>query len=476
VLDLVSASQVTLFHDECARKWAWKYIARIESKPNASAALGTEVDNEQLQPFLREGRPIDYTRPSGEIAASALAFLPRPKSEGLEVQKHFVIPSPTWIDGKHCGLGFQGYLDLWLPKGGIPLPDGVSPEVDGKPVPVVGDFKTTGDFKWMKSATALATDTQAQLYALWAMYATRSPVVDLVWIYMRTKGARQARRTHLRVHAPHVAKQFSLINERALEVQEARLTVTDPKSLPPNPDQCEAFGGCPYRDKCNLGPGEIADAAAAKAKRKREATMTEAKSTMGLLAKLKAQREAAAGGAPAWVANPTTPTPAAAAPATVGINPPESKLAPAPPVNAVETPPPAETSTAPSTEVPKRGPGRPRKPTPAEPAKTEVSVEINVAGTDKVDEATSTIERLGAALTRGGEKIRVVWGKEKFQPLAYNDFEVGPFELEGFTKPGETIAQGYVRLDAELTTLAEASRAKKAASYAATLKTMGIVS
>ena len=493
-LALYSASQITKFHDECKRAWGWRYIAGIKTPQKASAALGTEIDDTQLQPFLRDGRSIDFSRPSGEIAASALEFLPAPKSNALEVQKHFVIPSPTWRDADtHCGVGLQGFVDLWLPKGGIPLPEDVPRTVDGVVPPVVADFKSTVDIgKWSKTTTQLSTDVQAQLYAFWAMYATRKPVVDLVWIYMQTRGPRKALRRHLRVFAPDVAKQFLSINERALQIHEAKCTVADPLQLEPNTDHCDAYGGCPYQSNCNLGPGDIADARAAKARREREAKMsttpTAPTNGLGLLARMRAQREsqgvntapAAASAAPAAVEAPVQP---------LGINPPESKLPPAPLDTVIPDPPPAAAAAAAApvtvAETPKRGPGRPRK-TPA-PAAAPTAAPVAVPVPVESPEAPS-ISNFASAIktsledafdpstrTTFGERVRVVWAKEKIQPLAYNDFEIGPFEAEGFTRPGESIVAASDRIYAELTAFAEKVRAQKAESFAKLLSQTGIV-
>jgi hypothetical protein len=318
---LVSASQINVF-TECQRKWAWKYIAKLPDPQSPAAALGTEVDETQLQPYLRDGREFDYSRDSGYIAASALAYLPKPKSDGLEVQKHFVIPSPTVAESN---FGYQGFLDLWLPRGGMP-------DVDGGPVVV--DFKTTSDLKWAKTEGQLLTDTQAQLYALWALWETRAAAVDLVWIYMQTRGPKRTKRVHVRVEAQHVADQFGRIDEVANRLVQIRRTVTDPLELPPSPSMCEAYGGCPFRHKCNLSPAEMIDAQAAKEEK-------DMPTTAELLAGLKAKKAGAqASNAPGSATAVTTaPAPLPPSPSVVGINPPESKLAPADPLGTLPTPP-----------------------------------------------------------------------------------------------------------------------------------------
>lgn len=270
---------------------------------------------------MKDGRPLDFARESGHIAAAGLAFLPEPQSCGLEVQKHFEMPSPTWVDGEHIGFGYQGYLDLWLPTGGMP---NIGLPFD----PVVCDFKTTGNWKYAKTPEQLATDVQAQLYATWAMYTTKSEVVDLVWIYFATKGPRKAKRVHLRVHSDHVAEQFSAINDTAIEMYGVRQSCSDPLELPPTLSMCAAYGGCPYQANCNLSPSQKADVVLSAHWAKRAEVSMSNEPKVGLLARLKAGKGSAP---PAPEAAPVV--------AAVGINPPESLLPPAPPVGAVSNPP-----------------------------------------------------------------------------------------------------------------------------------------
>lgn len=321
-MTLYSASQIALFR-ECARKWAWRYIAGLKTEPHPSAVLGTEVDNEQLQPYLRDGRPFDFTRESGYIAASGIEWLPQPKLPGLEVQKHFVMPSPA-SGGK---FQFQGYMDLWLPDS-APVP-GLAGGV-----PFVGDFKTTSNLKWAKNAVVLSTDVQAMLYATYALYATRAEQVDLTWIYFQTKGPRRSMRTHLRVHTDHVVTQFRAIEETALQMHAAREAGVEPLELPPTPSQCEAYGGCPYRSRCNLSPADHIASLSAKV------------DMSSLLDNLRAKKAGASGapsaGAPGTeTAKPpigsasppveTEAAPPAPPPSPLGVNPPEKDLPPAEP-------------------------------------------------------------------------------------------------------------------------------------------------
>lgn len=275
---LVSATQISNYR-ECKRKWAWRSIAKIETAQHPSAALGTEVHDEQLGPYLLEGRTFDFSRISGYIAASSLAYLPQPQTPGLEIELHFTMPSPSW---RTHNFAYQGYVDMFHRD------SSVMPDMLGG-VPLVSDFKTIGNLRYAKSESTLALDVQAMLYAAGAMWMTKATAVDLAWIYMQTKGAHKATRRHLRVLGDHVAEQFKRIDETAVEMFEARQRISDPLDLEPNTNMCEEYGGCPYRANCNLAPSVFVDADIAKDIERME-TMA---ANPGFLANIKKRAEAA---------------------------------------------------------------------------------------------------------------------------------------------------------------------------------------
>jgi hypothetical protein len=368
---LVSASQISLFRDGpddegCKRKGAFRYVANINTPGTKAQDLGKDTDDNQLQPYLRDDKPFDLTKESGRIASSGLHMLPPPKYPGLEVQKGFEIPSPSKL------FGYRGFLDLWLPKRGLSyLEDelialGHTCLSNGVGIPIDADFKTAKDLRWAKTPEQLAVDVQAQLYAFWAMWKTRSKVVDLVWMYFQTQKTPTAKtyktkHTHLRVDDKHVYEQFLGIEKSAREIYELRtraekelgkLAGTDcdetrawALSLPPNTNACSKFGGCPHQHLCNLSGAdfidsiEFADLPGAANKRFLP-VMTD---TIDLFADLEARSSE-----PVAVVE------------TVGINPPEKALPLAPMTGAVEAPDPVDVQVG--AEPPKEKAKRGRKP------------------------------------------------------------------------------------------------------------------
>lgn len=471
----LSASQITLYR-ECARKWAWKYVAKIPTPQSPAAALGDEIDAGQLQPYLRDARPFDFSRESGYIAAAGLACLPPPQTAGLEVQKHFEMPSPTWVDGKHVGFGYQGFIDLWLPDSRtLPEIPAHPPRLaTAPPIPAVVDFKTTSALKWAKTPAELASDVQAMLYATHAMFATGARTVDLVWLYFQTRGPRKTKRTHLRVPSAHVAEQFHAIDETAKEMLAARASVGEldptsaPLSLPPNAEMCEQYGGCPYRDRCNLSPAQIVESIAARHSKVARAMVMEgnmandnggSNATVNLLERMRARKASIQQAMPATSA----PTPAPAPPPAeeidwskaAPINPPESALPPAPPLSAS-----ADATDAASDETPKR------KARGAKAPKSALADPPLLLATTPGPAAPASAPE---GPHDAPETVTVTWGEETFSPVQFQNFRVGPFSITGRVLPGETRGAALRRLSDELHAFAVAERTRRAESFRAAL-------
>ncbi len=392
---LTSASQIKLYR-ECKRKFGWSYLAKIKQPPNEGMLLGIDVDDNQLQPYLREGKEFDYSKESGMIAAAGLAYLPKPMSPGLQVQKHFVFPSPSW---ETAPFSYQGYEDVYVPD------SSAMPECAGG-VPCVGDFKTTKSFSYALTTVTLGTDVQAMTYAMHTLFETGAPAVDLVWIYFLTKGPRKVRRVHLRVDANHVAREFSAIDATAVEMFNVRKDFASSglsaeafvETLEPNASMCDSYGGCPYRNRCNLSPVQIVNSLDAKRKRLllTEGPMTT--STVDLLSSLKARKapvepvggasgyemskqqldgQAAADAGVAKAGGPLPGNlPAWATKAPLGINPPEESIPPTAPSGPLVVAAPislVEPVVAIEKEKSKRGRPAGSKNTPKDPVGADIA-------------------------------------------------------------------------------------------------------
>ncbi len=227
-----SASQIETYQD-CPRKWAFGTIWKIRGPGTGAAQLGGET-HKQLETYLAGGS-LDFTRPSGEIAASGIHHLPLPPLPPESLESRFEFTSPE------TGFAYHGIRDVYLPG-------------------LVLDHKTTSDFQYAKTPVTLATDVQAIIYA----YSAQAPLVQLRWVYYRTKGARKSHVVETELTRAHVEKEFARIE---LTVSQMQIILDDvqgsphraldlTRELPPNPEACEKYGGCPHRHICNLSPSE----------------------------------------------------------------------------------------------------------------------------------------------------------------------------------------------------------------------------
>lgn len=218
----LSASQISTYLD-CRRKWSFVYQDRISTPPSKSAALGTEV-HAQLEAYLKGGT-LDYTSESGYIAEAAISYLPEP-SDVLEIEHEFLLVSP-----RHS---YYGIIDL---RNGTE----------------VTDHKTTSDLKWAKTSDDLAYDVQAVLYATTTFVKhPEAGVVTCCWNYITTKKPYKAQPTYAFMTRDRTEQVFARIEDIADKIEQDVGTAT--LDLPPSPESCEKYGGCPYRHLCNLSP------------------------------------------------------------------------------------------------------------------------------------------------------------------------------------------------------------------------------
>jgi len=222
----LSASQLSTF-GLCKRKWAWRYIARVQEPPNAAADLGGRVHS-VLEAWLTSGVAPDRTTREGAIALAGLKHLPPPGSGVVEHGFLLHTPRNTYI----------GYIDY----------QGV---IDG--LPTVLDHKTTSNLNYAKTEEELLFDIQALIYALFACIAWNTDEVGLKWVYYTTaKTPRSPAPVKAKLRLPQVIEKFQAIEAVADEIGHHLKNKTHPLALAPNANGCEAYGGCPHRERCNL--------------------------------------------------------------------------------------------------------------------------------------------------------------------------------------------------------------------------------
>lgn len=268
-----SASQVSTYQ-LCARKWFLQKVEGLRSPPGPSAALGLDVHS-QIERWLKDGIPLDMTVPSGPIAMAGLHLLPMPKTPGLRIEEEFTI--------EIYGHKFRGYKDYAIHE--------------PRPIPLVGDHKSTKDFRWAKTDALhppddgednrLRIDIQANLYAAEAMWRTGSEWCDLEWMYYRTTGAPAVHPVRLRLHrnevAPVLERVVKSCNTMTALLDMAATQGLRAMDIPPEASACDAFGGCEFQGLCNLSPAQ-----------RMTSIMTQQAHSLDLLSQLQSMKNGAA--------------------------------------------------------------------------------------------------------------------------------------------------------------------------------------
>lgn len=282
-----SPSQVATL-DSCDRKWAWEKLARQPRKFNAAAQLGTEC-HDVLEMWEGKGIPPDPKTIQGKIVLPGLKFLPQP-SKLLQLERYMMF--------SFGGHDWHGYKDIeyfaW---------------VEGRPLAIVNDHKTTSNLIWALTEEQLVADPQGVIYGYDGMLKYGTQEAWLRWIYYQTRGAKKAivvqsrvsfeqaragmevlvpladRMDAYRQHAAAILDECGLKRFTTKDVE--RLALLDAgeepvlgapddednpnhaanvavlrsandklhklvRSLPFNPLTCSAYGGCHYQQQCGL--------------------------------------------------------------------------------------------------------------------------------------------------------------------------------------------------------------------------------
>jgi hypothetical protein len=222
---IVSPSQLD-FYKDCKRKWAWRYIARIPTAPNQWAALGSAV-HRVLEDWLRDGTPPDRNTEVGAIALSGIKHLPDPGTVQVEGRFLWEFPDEPF--------DVQGVID-W------------SQITEA----LFGDHKTTGDFKWAKTPEDLRADLQSTIYAAYLIETHNLAAITGRWVYYRTKGRRASKCVEWQITRAELQEPLENMRTMAREMAHLMAERPDPRSLEFNAEACDHYGGCAFRDNCDL--------------------------------------------------------------------------------------------------------------------------------------------------------------------------------------------------------------------------------
>lgn len=260
----VSASQIENYV-KCPRAWFFSSVMRAPRPQTGSQALGSSYH------LIMEKVPKGLAFPSREdtnateeewdkavqMANQTLPLLP--KDPGGLIKREYGIQMETYEGGPI----FKGYIDLALPPG-IGWPAFLIPANEA----IIGDYKTTSDFRYMKTPEELASSIQMMSYAKWAITEGPGGLVNpaegplpehvrLLHIYARTRGAinrSSIRESSAVVSAPQIedfwGKTLDIV--RVMQSTASCTNAEDVEAKGALNGHCEAYGGCQFRDKCGL--------------------------------------------------------------------------------------------------------------------------------------------------------------------------------------------------------------------------------
>lgn len=250
-----SPTQIKLFN-LCEKKYWFERVAQVLPRGDSHATkFGKECHDEWEYYLVHGPKPKPWTK-AQKVVARIFHLLPLPGPWNI-VEGKFIFEDPL------LPLAVQGIIDLMIEDQGE-LEDGILPaEVKSlgpiKGVPLVQDHKTSKDpGTWAMSDEELSHDIQAIVYGYRAQQRFDSELVDVRWGYAsKTKNEgvySQYRFTADELHH----KMYGEVAPILEKMIETRMKETqDECSMDLN--GCGAFGGCPYRQFCNINDEDFSD-------------------------------------------------------------------------------------------------------------------------------------------------------------------------------------------------------------------------
>ncbi len=229
----LSASQVSKYR-RCKRIIGFSYNEKIKEPSSIKQQFGTDVHKEQ-EGWLSKARMHSDT-PAGRVAKQGVRFLPTP-GEHLLVEKYFQI---DW----QPGVTMIGYIDCVSPSERLVI-----------------DHKTTSNLRWMKTVAQLKGDEQAIIYAIWMMLAYNVSSTRARWVYYSAmnpkRGARKPNGSQFveiefRAKDPEFQRHVRQLLADTRDIANIREGGKKGIDLPASPESCGAFGGCFYKQFCDM--------------------------------------------------------------------------------------------------------------------------------------------------------------------------------------------------------------------------------
>lgn len=201
-----------------------------------------------LENWYRHGTPPPNT-PTGRAARASLKHLPARGGAGLRVEL-------AWQLQPYANLTYTGAIDLCdvTVRHEYSLTQPHRPELARSYVQM-WDHKSCADVKWAKTPAALEEDISACAYAHYLCITYDVDEVRCRWVYTQ-RDAKASVPVDFVITREQAARRWEQTLGMVDRMQETlRTPPQDPLVLPPTLSACDAYGGCPFRERCHPEAG-----------------------------------------------------------------------------------------------------------------------------------------------------------------------------------------------------------------------------
>lgn len=242
----ISATQISAF--KCERRGGFKYWGKDFGVPKPEqgkgASLGAEV-HALGEDYHNVGKYPDRLTLAGEMFIAGMPYGPPPKN-GMAEGEFAINIGP---------ISYQLLIDY---RGPLPAKAKFL-EVEEPVHRVILDYKTSSnpDKYGLWGREAFLNDPQAIIYAAYDLVASGDQEARLRWLYLHSKRRNWAKPSDAVLFRSEVNDAFGrLVHPRAVQISALKAAKPDPNSLEPNLEECNNYGGCPFRAHCKLSTTE----------------------------------------------------------------------------------------------------------------------------------------------------------------------------------------------------------------------------